>query len=261
LPEQPAVLKPPSRLDDLARRRPDVALMAPMLIYLLLLALRDLMPYDFRWVAALLRGGVGLWAVWAFRKGFPKWGRPHLVLSIVCALLIAAGWYYGQYFFDWLGLPHGLPPIASPDAEFPDPRAELAEAGGFWVGLFGLQTVFWLDVVTKIAVASITVPLVEELFWRAFLLRALIDWDHFERIPLGTFTWFSFLATALISTVEHPYNWAVSIPCWFAFNALLYWKKSVLFLVLTHGFTNLFLYIWVILSTVRCGNPNDWMFW
>jgi len=47
-----------------------------------------------------------------------------------------------------------------------DPRAELAEAGEFRVGLFGLQTVFRLDVVTKIAVASITVPLVEELFWR-----------------------------------------------------------------------------------------------
>jgi CAAX prenyl protease-like protein len=115
--------------------------------------------------------------------------------------------------------------------------------------------------VTRILVASTTVAVVEEVFWRGFLLRALIDWSNFEKIPLGTFAWRSFLLTALLSTLEHPDNWAISIPCWFAFNALMYWKKSVLFLVLIHGFTNLFLYIWVILNAVRWEDPSAWMFW
>jgi hypothetical protein len=116
-------------------------------------------------------------------------------------------------------------------------------------------------VTLRILCASTTVAFVEELFWRAFLLRALIDWDDFERVPLGKFTWRSFLLTALISTLEHPANWAVSIPCWFAFNGLMYWKKSVLFLVVTHGLTNLFLYVWVIYQAVGRGNASAWMFW
>lgn len=250
-----------SRIGRIARDRPDLALMAPMLIYLGLLAVRDILPYDFRWIAALLRGGVGLWAVWAFRPGFPAWGKPHIPLALGCGLLIAAGWYYGQYFCNWIGLPQGLPPIVASDVEFHDPRQLLAEQGGFWVSLWGVSTVFWLDVVTRILVASVTVAFVEELFWRAFLLRALIDWDHFDRIPLGRFTLFSFLGTSLLSMIEHPYNWAISVPCWFAFNALFYWKKSVLFLVLVHGFTNLFLYIWVIHAAVRWDDETAWMFW
>ena len=103
-------------------------------------------------------------------------------------------------------------------------------------------------------VACTAVPVVEELFWRAFLLRALIDWQNFERIPLGTFTWLSFLGTAAISTLQHPDNWGVSVLCWMAFNAVFYWTRSILCLVLLHGFTNLALYLMVL----RVG---DWAFW
>ena len=39
-----------------------------------------------------------------------------------------------------------------------------------------------------------------------------------------------------------------------AFNALFYWKRSILFLVLVHGITNLALYVYVVYT-------NDWMFW
>jgi hypothetical protein len=41
----------------------------------------------------------------------------------------------------------------------------------------------------------------------------------------------------------------------------MYWKKSVLFLVVTHGLTNLFLYVWVIYQAVGRGNASAWMFW
>ena len=160
-------------IDRFALSRPDFALIAPMGLYLVCLAARDALPYDFRWIAALLRGAVGLWAIWAFRRAFPAWGKAHVLLSIPLAALVAAGWFYGQYLFNWLGVPHGLPVMTPADFEFaetfPDPRGELA-AGGFWVGLLGLNTVFWLDVVTRIGVASITVPLIEG----AVLARVLV---------------------------------------------------------------------------------------
>jgi len=254
--------QPRDALARLAAARPDLPLIAPILVYLVLLAVRDVLPYDFRWLAALLRGAGGLWAVWLFRRHLPAWGRPHAVLAAGCGLLVALGWYYGQCASDALGLPHRLPlPLFSAAAEVVDPRDRLAQEGGFWVGLLGVGAVFWLDVATRIAAASVAVPLVEELFWRAFLLRALIDWENFEKVPLGRFTWFSFLGTSLLSTLQHPDNWVVSIPCWFAFNALMYWKRSILFLVFVHGFTNLFLYAWVLLNAVAWGDRTAWIFW
>lgn len=239
-------------LDRVLADRPDIALMAPMLVYLALLALRDsVIPYEQRWLASLIRGLGGLAVVWLVRRHLPPWGRAHWLLAAACGIGVAAGWYYGQYLFNALGVPHRLPlPLFGGEFELVDPRDKLGTGG-----------LFWSTVVTRIVVASTTVAVVEELFWRAFLLRALIRWADFEQVPLGAFTWRSFLISSLLSTLEHPDNWAVSIPCWFAFNGLMYWKKSILFLVLVHGFTNLFLYVWVILNTVCWNNPSAWMFW
>lgn len=239
-------------LDRLAGHRPDVVLIAPMMVYLVLLALRDnVLPYEYRWLASLIRGAGGLGVVWLLRRHLPPWGKSHWPLALVMGALVAAGWYYGQYLFNDLGVPHRLPlPLFTGEPELVDPGEKLG-AGGL----------FWSTVVMRIVVASSTVAVVEELFWRAFLLRAFISWYNFEKIPLGAFTWWSFLITSLLSTLEHPDNWVVSILCWFAFNALMYWKKSVLFLVFVHGFTNLFLYIWVILNAVVWDNQSAWMFW
>lgn len=240
-------------LDRLARNRPDLPLIAPILIYLLLLWPRDsaILPYEVRWLANLIRGVGGLGVVWLLRRHMPPWGRSHWPLAAGVGVLVAAGWYYGQYLLDYLGVPHRIPlPFFAGDTTPVDPRDKLGTGG-----------LFWFTVVTRIAVASTTVAVVEELFWRAFLLRAMINWSSFEKVPLGAFTWFSFVGTALISTLEHPDNWAISVPCWLAFNLLMYWKKSVLFLVFVHGFTNLFLYIWVILNTVYWHDASAWMFW
>ncbi len=239
-------------LDRVAADRPDIVLIAPLLVYLALLALRDtVLPYEHRWIANLIRGVGGLTVVWLLRRHMPPWGKSHWTLAAAMGVLLAAGWYYGQYLFNRVGVPHRIPlPLFPGDFELVDPRDKLGDGG-----------LFWWTVVTRIAVASTTVAVVEELFWRAFLLRALVNWSEFEKVPLGAFAWRSFLITALLSTLEHPDNWAVSIPCWFAFNALMYWKKSVLFLIFVHGFTNLFLYVWVILNAVGWGRQSAWMFW
>ncbi|MBN2448189.1 MAG: CAAX prenyl protease-related protein [Phycisphaerae bacterium] len=238
----PAALQ--KRLDRYLAVRPDVALMAPFFAYLLLLALRDFLPYEQRAVASVIRGVGALAVVWLVRRHLPPWGKPHWLLAIPAGVLAAAGWVSGQHFFDHLGLPHTLPlPLFGGETEIVDPRDQL-----------GTGALFWTTVVARVTVATTTVAIVEELFWRAFMLRALINWSEFEKVPLGKFTWFSFIGTSLISTLEHPSNWIVSIFCWMAFNALFYWKRSILFLVLVHGITNLVLYVYVV-------GTNDWIFW
>lgn len=244
--------RPPTRdwVAELALQRPDVILIGPIMVYLLLLGLKDWFPPELNWLASIIRGSGGLAAVWIVRKHLPPWGHAYIGLAAICGLVAAAGWFYGQYLFDWLGVPHVLPLGIFGRFEPVDPRAAL-----------GTGALLWLTLVLKIAVATITVPFVEELFWRAFLLRAFINWGEFEKIPLGQPNAKAFLLTSLVSTIQHPYNWLVSIPCWFFFNGLMYWKKSVLFLVFVHGFTNLFLYTWVLLRVFVWHDDSAWMFW
>ena len=244
---EPALAKPsrePQWVTHLVEGRPDVVLMAPFMVYLLLLALHNRFAPSYAFVPIAIRGIGALVVVWLFRHHFGPLGKPHLVVATVAGVLVAAGWVGGQHLFNHLVEQAGLAGryyiFRLPEAR--DPRVNISALS------------WWSQAVLRMACATIIVAIVEELFWRSFLLRTFIDWDHFDRVPLGSFTWVSFLGTALLSVAEHPSYWAVSILCWFAYNGLMYWKKSLLCLMITHGITNLALYIYVI----RAG---DWMFW
>lgn len=228
-------------IEQLGSTRPDVALMAPFMAYLLLMPVADLVPATWAPAAIALRGIGSLAVFWAFRRHLPAWGRPHWGLAVVAGAVCAWGWVVGQYVCDHFGVGGRLPGMPG-EKTVVDPRVTL-----------GADDLFWATWWARLVVATVAVPIVEEFFWRGFLLRALVDWHHFDRVPLGTFTWLSFLGTSLLSTIQHPDNWVVSILCWMAFNALFYWTRSLLCLVLVHGVTNLVLY----LITLRV---DDWAF-
>lgn len=228
--------------------RQDVVLIAPLMVYLVLLGLRDQawlgLDYDLRIVSNIIRG-IGAFAVFQLvRPHLPDLGKPHWEWAIPAGILAAIGWIAGQHLFNDMGVPTRLPlPLFTGEFEAVDPRDQL-----------GAYKLFWATVVSRIAVAALVVPIVEELFWRGFMLRAFIDWSNFEKVPLGKFTWWSFLGTSLVSTVQHPDNWLVSIFCWMFFNLLFYWKPSLSFIMIVHGVTNLALYVYVV-------QANDWIFW
>jgi len=231
----------PAWLTQLARRRPDFVFMAPYLAYLLLLPLKDWVPAAYLPWATAARGILGLLVFWSLRRHFPPLGKPHWPIAITAGVLSAMLWVGGEYLFDQIHL-GGRFFVFPGVLEVKDPRE-------------GLTALSWASqVVLRLAVATITVPIVEEIFWRGFLLRAFINWDRFERVPLGTFAWRAFIGTALLSCLQHPDNWGVSILCWLAWNGLMYWKKSLLCLMITHGVTNLVLYLYVI-------RTGDWQFW
>ena len=245
------------RADRVATERPDVPYMVPFLMFLLLLPLNDALPYAWRPVAIAIRGIVPFWAFWIFRRHYPPLGRPHWITSIVVGVLVAIGWVVGQHFFRGIEIDGrsmgGRLFLFAGQPAMDDPRF-VPEAIG--------AVSWWSQVVLRIVVSFTTVPVVEEIFWRAFLLRALIHWDRFYQVPLGKFTWLSFLGTSLLSMLEHPDNWAVSILCWFVYNGLMYWKKSILCLIITHGVTNLVLYTWVVWGGMTQPNPEYyWLFW
>lgn len=106
--------------------------------------------------------------------------------------------------------------------------------------------------VFRIAGAVLVVPLMEELFWRSFLIRYIID-THFENVRIGTFTWVSFLFTVGLFGLEHNFFYA-GIMAGVAYNLLLYRTRSLAQCVLAHAVTNLALGIYVVTT-------GKWQFW
>jgi len=100
--------------------------------------------------------------------------------------------------------------------------------------------------------ASVVVPVFEELFWRSFLVRYIINPD-FKKVAMGEFTWVSFVLTVLLFGSEHN-EWLVGIFAGVVYNCLLYYKKDLFSCILAHGVTNFILGVYVL-------KTQSWYFW
>jgi hypothetical protein len=100
--------------------------------------------------------------------------------------------------------------------------------------------------------AAVVVPIMEELFWRSFFMRYLIDSD-FKSIPMGKFTWYSFIGVAFLFGLEH-HRIVVGIIVGLLYGLLLIRQKKLLGVIIAHAVTNLGLGIYVIMT-------KSWIFW
>ena len=107
-------------------------------------------------------------------------------------------------------------------------------------------------IVFRVIGAVIVVPLMEELFWRAFLIRWLVNED-FKSVPIGTFTWASFGVTVALFGAEHS-EWVAGLICGALYNWLYYKRKDVFSCVIAHAVSNAALAAWVLAR-------GDWKFW
>jgi hypothetical protein len=100
----------------------------------------------------------------------------------------------------------------------------------------------------------VVVPLVEEIFWRGFLLRFLIHED-FTRVPVGTFSWRSFGIVTGGFCLEHQFpDWPAAIITGALFNLVAYRTRSLSSCVLVHAVTNALLGVYVLYT-------RQWGFW
>ena len=100
--------------------------------------------------------------------------------------------------------------------------------------------------------ASIVVPMMEELFWRSFLLRYLIS-SRFESVRLGTLTPFAFGASVILFGLEHDL-WLAGMLAGGAYTLLLYHTGRLWPCIVAHAVTNLVLGIHVLLT-------GEWSWW
>jgi CAAX prenyl protease-like protein len=100
----------------------------------------------------------------------------------------------------------------------------------------------------------VVVPLVEEIFWRGFLLRYLIQED-FTKVPMGAFSWRSFALVATGFCLEHQRpDWPAAILTGALYNFVAYRTRSLSACVLAHAVTNGLLGAYVL-------HTRQWGFW
>ncbi len=96
------------------------------------------------------------------------------------------------------------------------------------------------------------VPLMEELFWRSFLLRYITE-PEFEKLPLGTFSWGAFAMVAAGFGLIHP-EWLVAVLFAAMMGLLLRQTRSLFACIVAHAVTNLALGLFVLLT-------HNWKYW
>ncbi len=105
----------------------------------------------------------------------------------------------------------------------------------------------------RIARSVVIVPIVEELFWRGWLMRWLISAD-FRKVPLGAYSPASFWITALLFASEHGPWWDVGLAAGILYNWWMIRTKSLADCILAHAVTNGLLCAFVVAT-------GRWEYW
>ncbi|MGA3201523.1 MAG: CAAX prenyl protease-related protein [Bryobacteraceae bacterium] len=128
-----------------------------------------------------------------------------------------------------------------------------AVTGRAATSLSASATIAWPVLALRMIRAVVIVPIVEELFWRAWLMRWLIDSD-FQKVPLGKYTAFSFWTVAVLFASEHGPYWDVGLVAGIIYNWWMVRTRSLGDLILAHAVTNFVLSAYVIAA-------GKWEYW
>ncbi len=107
----------------------------------------------------------------------------------------------------------------------------------------------------RFARAVLVVPLVEELFWRGFLMRWCVNREFPQQVPLGTPGWLGYVVTTVCFVSIHtPQDYVGA----FVFGTLAYWlvvkTRRLMPAVTMHAVANLIMGI----CAVSCNLPHLW---
>jgi CAAX prenyl protease-like protein len=210
----------------------------PMVVFIALLALNAaarkiddrLSPPPEFWIYPIQTIVCAALLVW-FRREYEFGSLRRVGFAAVIAVVVFVLWISPQSFF-------GAAPGAS----------------GFNPDLLRTASLYWLELIFRFARLVVVVPFVEEIFWRGFLLRFLIN-DNFEQVRFGTFSWLSFTIVTLGFALSHsPADWIAALLAGALYNALAYRTKSLSSCILSHALTNLLLGLWIM-------QTKQWGFW
>jgi CAAX prenyl protease-like protein len=211
----------------------------PFIVFMALLALRGYVPadawgIDARWiyggqaviVAALLA---------YYWRGYGELARQtlpdarELGASVVVGIIV---------FGLWVNL----------DA----PWMQLGEATAAFVPLGADGQPVWTLIALRLAGAALVVPVMEELFWRSFLMR-WVENPSFERVDPQRVGLKAIVLSTFVFTLAHTL-WLAAIVAGLAYALLYRWSGKLWTAVIAHAVTNGLLGVWVIAT-------GRWEFW
>jgi CAAX prenyl protease-like protein len=96
------------------------------------------------------------------------------------------------------------------------------------------------------------VPVMEEIFWRSFMLRYLTQLD-FRRVAVGTFSASALWVTVGGSALSHP-EWLVAAIAALAYSLWLRRTRSLFASIVAHATTNAALGVYVLTT-------GSWQYW
>ncbi len=109
-----------------------------------------------------------------------------------------------------------------------------------------------LLILIRFAGAVLIVPLMEELFWRSFLSRYLLN-SNFMSIDHGKFTPFTFIATSFLFGIEHQL-WLAGIIAGLIYNYIYHKTGDLSQCILSHAVSNMLLALYVVYG-------GNWKYW
>ena len=224
-------------LSGLRRKGSLLPYVVPFAVFLVFLAIQDRIPLG-REIEFPLRLGILAAVLWIFSRDVINLRSSHLLGSSILGIAV---------FVIWIG----------PDYLFPGYRDNILFQN-FLVGRIQTSVpeqalanpvVVW----SRIIRAVVLVPIIEELFWRAWLMRWLVS-PRFETVELGTYRHQAFWITAILFASEHGSYWDVGLVAGVLFNWWMVRTKSLGDCILVHAVTNACLCGYVMAT-------HKWEYW
>ena len=223
----------------LTERYPSLQWIAPFAVFMLWLAVAPALPFGQPWESIARVGVLVLVIALASGKIVRGLRVKHAMASIALGLAVCALW-------------------VAPDLLIPGWRShwlfQNSITGTIKTSIAPAELADPLVLALRIARAAILVPILEELFWRGWMPRWIVNND-WQKVPLGTYNTLAFVGTALLFASEHGPFWDVGLLCGLIYNWWMWRTKSLGDIVLVHAVTNAALSAYVLMT----GKFEYWM--
>ena len=211
----------------------------PFVLFMVLLAIRGNLPTDSaaldpRWVYGVSVVLVSASLAWFWRQYGEllraNWlSASELLLSVAVGLVV---------YYLWIRMDLPWMTVGTPTASF---KPIDANGDPMW----GLIVIRWVG-------AALMVPVMEELFWRSFLMR-WVDNPDFEKVDARSVTFKAMVMSSCVFALAHTL-WLGAIVAGLLY-AWLYKRTGKLWApIVAHAVTNGVLGVWVVMM-------GQWQFW
>ena len=227
----------PSLKRDTEPPNSTLAWIAPFLAFVGIMALEKVLPIPIAWFYPI-RAVVVLAVILVFSRHMIPWVPGRVFASVTVGLAV---------FAIWIG----------PDLLWPGLRDHwlfhnslMGSASSSLPADLKFNPIF---IAFRVFGSVGLVPIVEELFWRGWLMRWLVK-PNFRGISLGTYTPSAFWITAILFASEHGSFWEVGLLSGIVYNWWLIRTRNLADCILAHAVTNGCLAVYVL-------GWDKWQYW